>query len=345
MRRTVASVLVVFALVLVAGCSSSGDGGDDADRPSGTATEGATDDQDASDGTGGDDGDTAVAPVGDPAACPDGEPETWSEAGLHEGLASGDQERSFHLLLPEGEATELRPLFVSITGTVQEEADFMEQSGLDQLPDDGWIVVAPVRNDNGLIWGPWDAMRTPDMTQPNPDSTLILDLVACLSAHQPVDPDRVFVGGISIGGTMVNHLLRQHSDVFAGGIVGSGNFILTEPPEPEPLDPMTVIVAWGGDDDQWTGCPDGRMGAEYAGEPGCTSADFVADAGAAARYYAEEPDVRLLACSEDVGHIWISHATPYWAGILAASPKGTSEPIDVGTPPPPMECSTTPPAT
>lgn len=317
-------VVAVAVLLALSACGS------DEDRP---ASDSPADDRPADD----------LTPTGDAEACPASDGAQFHETGHHEGFASGGQDRSFHLLLPEDEPTELRPLFVSLTGTVQEEVAFMEQSGIDRLPDDGWVVVAPVRNDNGLVWGPWDAMRTPDMTQPNPDVDLVLDLVTCLLAHQPIDPDRVFVGGISIGGTMVNLLLRAHSDTFAGGVVGSGNFILTEPAEPEPLDAMTVVVAWGGDDDQWTGCPDGRMGAEYADEPGCVSADFVADAGAAARFYDGEDDVAVVACTEDVGHIWISHATPYWADLLAGRPKGTDTPLEVGDPPEPMTCSTVPP--
>jgi poly(3-hydroxybutyrate) depolymerase len=164
--------------------------------------------------------------------------------------------------------------------------------------------------------------------------------VACIAAHHPVDAKRVFVGGISIGGTFVNFLLRHHPDVFAGGIVGSGNFILTEPPDPEPLGAMTVIVAWGGDGDHWTGCPDGRMGEQFEGVPGCASVDFVQDAHDAAAFYDGQDGVAMLACTEDLGHIWNAGATAYWADLLAARPKGTTEPIEVGSPPGKLSCST-----
>lgn len=327
MRATkrVEAILAVASLLLALGaCSGSGDGSDGA--PSGSSAPDAS---------------TSVAeaePTGDLSDCPAGFDDGALAAGRHDGFSSGGQDRSFELLLPDDVAAQPVPLFVALTGTVQEEADFLEQSEIGELADEGWAVVAPVRNANGLVWGPWDAMRTPDMTGPNPDEQLVLDLVACTSAHVAVDPDRIFVGGISIGGTFVNYLLRRNSDVFAGGIVGSGNLILTEPPEPEPLEPMTVIVAWGGDGDQWTGCPDGRMGEQYAEEPGCVTADFVADSNAAVELYAGSPGVRTMACQEDVGHIWISHATSYWAGILAASPKGTTEPLEVGDPPPPLAC-------
>jgi hypothetical protein len=159
--RVVAALLATVALLLAAACSD--DGSDDDASPSSTAaTDGASGETDAAaDGSDGEDADEPAEPTGDPADCPAGFAEGDLAAGRHDGFASGDQDRSFHLLLPEGEATEPRPLFVAVTGTVQEEAAFLEQSELDQLPGDGWIVVAPVRNQNGLVWGPWDAMRTP----------------------------------------------------------------------------------------------------------------------------------------------------------------------------------------
>ncbi len=276
----------------------------------------------------------------DPTDCPNGFDEDAPEAGTHEGFASAGQDRSFHLLLPNGDASEPVPLFVSLTGTVQEEVAFMEQSGIDRLPDDGWMVVAPVRNGNGVIWEPWDALRTPEQTQPNPDATFIVELIECLAARHPIDRDRIFVGGISIGGTMVNYLLQRHSYLFAGGIVGSGNFILTSPGDPIPLDDMVVVVTWGGDTDVWTGCPDGRMGAEFGDEPGCVTVEFVADASLASQYYDAQPAVRQVACTEDAGHIWITHATPYWAELLASHPKGSSGPVELGLTPAPLDCST-----
>lgn len=332
--RALAALVVVC--LLAAGCTDGDDDGSAAPPTDAAAGDEAAGDDDAE---GGDGGPGAAEATGDPAECPPGFRDDVLEAGTHEGFASEGQDRSFHLLLPREEPSEPAPLFVSLTGTVQEEASFMEQSGIDRLPDQGWIVVAPVRNDNGLVWGPWDAMRTPDQTQPNPDEALVLDLVACTAAHHPVDPDRIFVGGISVGGTFVTYLLRRHSDLFAGGIVGSGNFILTAPADERPPDDMTVVVAWGGETDQWTGCPDGRMGEEYADEPGCVHVDFVPEAHATVEHFADEGAVDVLACAGDLGHIWHTQGTPYWADVLASRPKGTEEPLEVGSPPDDITCA------
>lgn len=331
-RSSVLAALIALALA-AGGCASGDDAAEPAEpaEPATTTTAGPAE---------------AAEPApprleADPSDCPPGFERERPEAGEHDGFESAGQQRSFHLLLPD-EQEEPAPLFVALTGTVQDEADFLAQSRIDGLPDDGWIVVAPVRNSNGLLWPPWDAMRTAAHADlPNPDVTFIEELVGCLAAHHEIDATRVFVGGISIGGTMVNLLLRQDQGLFAGGIVGSGHLALTEPPDPGPLDDLVVIVAWGGDDDRWIGCPDGRMGPEVADEPGCVDVDFVADAAAASQFYDAAPGVRQVACSADVGHIWIAAGTTYMAEVLRDHPKGSTGEVELPPDPPDgLTCTT-----
>jgi poly(3-hydroxybutyrate) depolymerase len=320
----------VASATALALCACAGSG-DDAGGASDTEAAGTT-------------GPSTTTPAPDSAvarSCPPGY-DTPPGAGEHLGFAAAGQQRSFHLRLPD-DADGQPPLFVALTGTVQTEPAFLAQSQLDLLAEQGWMVVAPVRNSNGSIWPPWDDLRAPgDGDRPNPDVEFITQLVECLAAHYEADRARIFVGGISAGGSMTNRLLRERSDLFAGGVVGSGNFALTAPAAPEPLDDMTVIVAWGGESDRWIGCADGRMGAELAGAPGCVDVSFVADASAASQFYASEPNVRHVACSADVGHIWITAATDYWAQLLEDNPKGSTDPVDLREPPPELTCSTEP---
>jgi hypothetical protein len=65
------------------------------------------------------------------------------------------------------------------------------------------------------------------------------------------------------------------------------------------------------------------MGEQYAGEPGCVNVSFVEDAKSASQFYGSETNVRQVACTEDVGHIWIASGTDYMAGILRSHPKGS----------------------
>src|SRR5688572_29836751 len=117
----------------------------------------------------GSEGEPAPAGNPDPGAgkltglCPAGFSPRASE---NRGLSSDGVDRVFHVVAP-GDVATPRPLFVSLTGTVQPELDFAAQSALDQLPSSGWIVAAPVRNcsqngtncaqggSDGRVWEPW----------------------------------------------------------------------------------------------------------------------------------------------------------------------------------------------
>lgn len=285
----------------------------------------------------------AVPPAplgGDPSKeCPGAYAQTRPVEGLNVRFESASQSRSFHVLKPTNGARGPRPLFLAFTGTVQEERAFLTQSKLDLLVKDGWIVVAPVRNNNGILWPPWDAMRTPPIAdRPNPDLDFFVSLVRCVGAHEEVDKNRIYTGGISIGGTMTNYVLRRESELFAGGIVGSGNFLTTEPSQPEPLQDMVVIVAWGGKNDHWSGCSDGAMGsaADASAQGGKTcvgSISFVEDASHASQFYASQPGVDQVACSMELGHIWLTPATGYMAAALLARPKGMPGPYVLPTDP------------
>ena len=318
-RRGIVGALAVLA-VLIAGCSGSDSGTDEVGGSATTSTSTPAAASSAST-----DPLDLVPPTplgGDPAeACPDGYVDTPPTQGENVDFAAADQQRAFHLLLPDAEGP--RPLFVALTGTVQPEVAFLEQSQLDLLTEDGWIVMAPVRNDNGTLWPPWDAMRTPDdLDRPNPDVELIVDAIHCIAAHTPVDANRIYVGGISIGGTLTNYVLQRESALFAGGIVGSGHIITTRPAEPEPLDDMIVIVAWGGDGDVWGGCSDGQMGDDVDGDDCVAGVRFVEDASLASQYYDAEPEVVQVACTMDLGHIWLTPGTARMAAILLSHPKG-----------------------
>ena len=64
---------------------------------------------------------------------------------LQHSTQSDGKFRQFHLFLPENLNTP-RPLFVSLTGTVATELEFVsnEVAQFESLVNGGWIVVAPL---------------------------------------------------------------------------------------------------------------------------------------------------------------------------------------------------------
>jgi len=263
----------------------------------------------------------SAAPVSEPleGSCPGGfEP----QVGENTGFPSDGAARTFHVLLPE--ATDgPRPLFVALTGTVQGELDFAAQSGLDQLPASGWIVASPVRTcsqsgtncaqlgRDGRIWEPWYDGTTQPSDDEGPDVRFVESMVRCIAARWPVDAKRIYVGGISAGGSFTNRNLTFNSDLFAGGVVSSGNWYegLAAPASMRRMEPSIAIVIWGGPSDVWP--------------PVNPIANYDPETRLAALYYAAQPDVVTVSCTGAHGHIWPTVMTPWLVETLLSHPKGS----------------------
>ncbi|HEY8514504.1 MAG TPA: PHB depolymerase family esterase [Candidatus Binatia bacterium] len=263
------------------------------------------------------------------------------QPGFNDGFPSDGAQRQFHVLLPDAGALDTpRPLFVSLTGTVQEELSFAAQSGLDQLPADGWIVAAPVRTcsqnrtncaqigSDGRIWEPWyDGTIGGPSDDEGPDVRFVEAMVHCIAARWPVDARRIYVGGISAGGSFTNRIMTFSSDLFAGGVPASGNWYdgLAAPRSPITMDPSIEIVIWGGPNDVWP--------------PVNPIANYDPETRLAAQYYAAQPNVVTVSCTGSHGHIWPTAMTSWLVRTLLSHPKG-SDPADfvLTEPPPGFSC-------
>jgi poly(3-hydroxybutyrate) depolymerase len=263
-------------------------------------------------------------------ACPAG---FTPATGENRGFSSDGVDRVFHVMPPMDAGTP-RPLFVSLTGTVQPELDFAAQSGLDQLPASGWIVAAPVRNCSqngtpcaaggmdGRIWEPWYDGTIPRSDEEGPDVRFVESMVRCIATKWQVDAKRIYVGGISAGGSFTNRILTFNSQLFAGGVPSSGNWYggSAAPVSPTTMDSTVVIIIWGGPTDVWP-----------ATNP---LANYDPETKQAAAYYAAQPNTVTVSCTGSHGHIWPTAMTPWLAQTLLSHPKGTPTSSFKLTPPP-----------
>lgn len=305
--------LVVAGAALVVACSTK-DGGDSPGAGAGPREEGGG-------ANGAEDGGAGAEPIdaGDPAAaCPAPFDAAGSgpKAGVNEGFVAGGQARSFHLLLPAASFTGPRPLLFAFHGTTETGPRFVDRARLADFAAKGFIVVAPDAAGNGSYWPVWDAMRAPDAEPaPNADLELFDRLLACTAASYAVDKNRVFAAGHSAGGIFTNRLLRSRSGVLAGGVVGSGVFDFTASGSPAPLEPMLVVVTWGGDNDTYRGTtPNGVSVPAFS---------FVEQASLTSKFYAAEPHVAHARCrGNDLGHAWLP-LNDWLIDLLLSHPKGT----------------------
>jgi outer membrane protein assembly factor BamB len=297
------------------------------------------------------------------ASCPNG---FTPQDGLNTGFMSDGYSRNLRIL-PATTGSGPRPVFVSLTGTAELETSFMSATFIDQLPAQGFTVIAPVRicatggtnticntgtvsTQDGRTWEPWfDGVaqgNTAQYLDAGTDVRFIERAVKCVATRYAIDQTRIYVGGISAGGTLTNRALTFRSDFFAGGVPASGEWYRTDgvpisvedvgdaivdgraAPRPlnraaDALESSINIVLWGGPTDKY-----------YA--PGVTPplllANYNPSTKLAANYFASQSRVVTVSCTHDLvlpppvgGHLWprSQDITNWLATTLASHPKGT----------------------
>ena len=315
--------------------------------------------------------------------CPDG---YQAKPGLNVDFPSDGEKRAFWVYPPD-DLSKPAPVWVPLTGSVESTNDNLTvaRSGANGLmAKKGFMVIGPVRacanqdpalragvcngpGHDGWNWNPWREGRAASLagdgfkTDEGPDSRFLVAMVKCVAASFPLDRRRLYIGGISSGGTMTNRALLFRSDFWAGGLPISGEWYVTRddgsalsfndgraavkaapthifqgrvgpfPLRPH-LGPMVVITVWGGDKDMWD-----------CGPPLGLCSDYRPTTQAASNYFSAQPDVVHVACSATHGHMWPqvnTQAFNLWAlTTLASYPKG-SKPADFQliAPPPGYSC-------
>jgi poly(3-hydroxybutyrate) depolymerase len=311
-------------------------------------------------------------------ACPAG---YQVKPGLNVDFPSDGQMRAF-IVIPPADLSKPSPVWVPLTGSVESTTDNLHapRSGANALmADKGFMVIGSVRacanqdpdlragvcngpGVGGWSWRPWaegraagpagDAMKTDE----GPDSRFLVAMVKCVATKYPLDAKRLYIGGISSGGTMTNRALTFRSDFWAGGMPISGEWYVTgddgralsfnaaraavaAAPDkvfegrvgPYPLHarlgPLIVITVWGGAKDMWD-----------CGPPLGLCSDYRPTTQAASNYYSSVPGVIEIACSSSHGHMWPqinTQAFNAWAlATLASHPKGARVSDFRLTPPP-----------
>ena len=114
-------------------------------------------------------------------------------------------------------------LVVVLHGCTQNAGDFDRGSGWSELADrHGFTLLYPEqkrRNNANLCFNwfvPGDARRGKG------EARSIAQMVAHLAKTRNIDPDRVFVTGLSAGGAMTAVMLASYPEIFAGGAVIAG---------------------------------------------------------------------------------------------------------------------------
>jgi poly(3-hydroxybutyrate) depolymerase len=267
---------------------------------------------------------------------------------VKEGLNPSDGMMRAFVVHPAKGVTGAQPVWVPLTGTVESTNANLNvpRSGANALmADQGFMVIGPVRQcanqdanlgrgpcdgpgSDGWNWKPWNEGRAAGAAgdkwknDAGPDVRFLEAMVRCVGTKWPLDAKRLYVGGISSGGTLTNRSLTIDYSFWAGGMPISGEWYVTKDdgsplsfmegrdtlktaptkihqgrigplPLHKRIDPMIVITVWGGEKDLWD-----------CGPPTGLCADYRPSTQAGSNYFASMPNVVHVACSATHGHSW-----------------------------------------
>ena len=314
-------------------------------------------------------------------------PENFTpKAGLNTGFESDGQKRAF-VVVPPKEITGEAPVWVPMVGTVEAtnwNLNVLRSGNNAKLAESGFMVISPVRQcaeqdpnlaagacngvgKSGWTWNPWNDGRAAGAdgdkykTDAGADVRFLEAMVRCVGTKWKLDRKRLFLGGISAGGTMTNRALLFDSKFWAGGMPISGEWYATKDdgssvsfndtrkmiakqptkiwqgrvgpyPLPAELEPMVIITVWGGEKDLWD-----------CGPPIGLCSDYRPTTQAGSNYFSSISNIVHVACSAKHGHMWPqvnTDAFNLWAlQTMASHPKGSSpKSFKLTTPPEGYSC-------
>ena len=173
-----------------------------------------------------------------PAAPPTpGEPPT-APGQFVEGVFSNEAgQRDYKLYIPanapegprnsnsngNGKASSKRPLVVMLHGCKQDPDDFAAGTRMNPLADSQQVLVlypAQARSANGF--GCWNWFNRDDQERGAGEPAILAGMIQDVVAKHAVDPQRVYVAGLSAGGAMALILARTYPELLAAAGVHSG---------------------------------------------------------------------------------------------------------------------------
>ncbi len=147
------------------------------------------------------------------------------EAGWSTGTArAAGGSRRFKLWVPAKlEAGRPSPLLMLLHGCTHDAEGMADISGMNPIADaKGFLVVYPEQSKLANLMKCWNWFDPKHQTREAGEPSILAAVVDQVRATHPVDPDRIFVVGISAGGAMASILAATHPDIFAGLAIFAG---------------------------------------------------------------------------------------------------------------------------
>ena len=142
----------------------------------------------------------------------------------HVAIEHAGVDQSYRLFVPPSAANgKPMPLVLMLHGCTQNPDDFATGTGMNQAAAEaGALVVYPAQLRNANPNACWNWFTPEHQQRGGGEPDLLVEMVRDVMARHPVDPQRIYVTGLSAGGAMASLLGREYPELFAAVGVHSG---------------------------------------------------------------------------------------------------------------------------
>ncbi|AEG94045.1 esterase, Carbohydrate Esterase Family 1-like protein [Ramlibacter tataouinensis TTB310] len=245
-------------------------------------------------------------------------------AGHHGG--AGLAGRDYKLFIPAGAGSGPLPLVVMLHGCTQDPDDFAAGTRMNELAQaEGFFVLYPAQAQRANPQRCWNWFKPNHQGRGRGEPELLAGMVRGLMARYPIDPDRVYVAGLSAGGAMAAIVAAAYPEIFAAAGVHSGLAAGAAHDVPSAFEAMkkgaqrparavpVPTIVFHGDADATVHPVNGRQVMAAAGPVGGTTAEPEELRPAGRRRATRQ--VQRDATGAVVAEHWLVHGAPHaWSG-------------------------------